>query len=90
MSGLRALVFVEQMITGVITNAVVNAAHGDPRLSGQRLARAIVHAKLLVHSLEVARLENARRQQEDEIAPPIDATIEDIGAALFRNLREQA
>lgn len=82
MRGLRALVYTEQMITGVITNAVVNAAHGDSRLSRQRLDRAIVHAKLLVHSLELAKLENDRCQREDEAAPPIDASIEDIGAAL--------
>lgn len=89
-SGLRALVFTEQMITGVIKNAVVNAAHGDRRLSRQRLDRAIVHAKLLVHSLEVARLQNDRRLQEDEAAPPIDASIEDIGAALRRTIQEHA
>ena len=79
-----------QMITGVITNSVVNAAHGDHRLSRQRLDRAIVHAKLLVHSLELAQLQNDRCQQEDEVAPSIDASIDDICAALRKSIQEQA
>lgn len=68
MTGLRALLQVERMIAPVIANAVFNAAHGHPGLSRQRLARAIVHTKLLLHSLEVAQLENDRLEREEEAA----------------------